>query len=323
MLHFRELFEYDLPMKIIIVGKDHAQSRTYSDSGANLLAMLGGLLLTFMAIGGGFTYLFLSLSHEQVLTQEGVKNWQQVIDSQQQDLELVRQGTQHQVDAVMLRLAELQGRMTRLDALGERLTAKADLNDGEFDFSEAPAQGGPHEASVAEADHRVTLLDAIEALADQIEDREQQLDMLDALIANRTIHDDSLVAGLPVKKGWLSSRYGRRTDPFTGKPSWHKGVDFAGKRGSEVVSVAAGVVVSSETRHGYGLLVEVNHGNGFLTRYAHNEASEVKVGDIVSRGQVIARMGSSGRSTGPHVHFEVLKDGRHQDPARYLYRKAE
>ena len=285
--------------------------------------MLAGVLLLFMMIGGGFTYAFLSLSHEQVLTREGVKNWQQVIDSQQQDLELVRQGTQDQVDAVMLRLAELQGQMTRLDALGERLTAKVNLNDGEFDFSEVPALGGPHEVSAADADHRVTLLDAIEQLADQIDDREQQLDMLDALIANRTIHDDSLLAGLPVKKGWLSSRYGRRTDPFTGKPSWHKGVDFAGKRGSDIVSVAAGVVVSSGTRHGFGLLVEINHGNGYLTRYAHNESNQVKVGDIVTRGQVIAKMGSSGRSTGPHVHFEVLKDGRQQDPAQYLYRKAK
>lgn len=285
--------------------------------------MLAGVLLLFMMIGGGFTYAFLSLSQEQVLTREGVKNWQQVIDSQQQDLELVRQGTQDQVDAVMLRLAELQGRMTRLDALGERLTAKVNLNDGEFDFSEVPALGGPHEVSAADADHRVTLLDAIEQLADQIDDREQQLDMLDALIANRTIHDDSLVAGLPVKKGWLSSRYGRRTDPFTGKPSWHKGVDFAGKRGSDIVSVAAGVVVASGARHGFGLLVEVNHGNGYLTRYAHNESNQVKVGDIVTRGQVIAKMGSSGRSTGPHVHFEVLKDGKQQDPAQYLYRKAK
>ena len=285
--------------------------------------MLAGVLLLFMVIGGGFTYTFLSLSQEQVLTREGVKNWLQVIDNQQQDLELVRQGTQDQVDAVMLRLAELQGRMTRLDALGERLTAKVNLNDGEFDFSEVPALGGPHEVSGADADHRVTLLDAIEQLADQIDDREQQLDLLDALIANRTIHDDSLVAGLPVKQGWLSSRYGRRTDPFTGKPSWHKGVDFAGKRGSDIVSVAAGVVVSSGTRHGFGLLVEINHGNGFLTRYAHNESNQVKVGDIVARGQVIAKMGSSGRSTGPHVHFEVLQDGKHRDPAQYLYRKTK
>jgi len=305
-------------MKVIVVRKDHSLTRTYSGNGVDLLAMLGGLLLLAMLIGGSFTYLWLSLTEEQVLTQEGVKNWQQAIDTQQQDLELVRQGTQYQVDAVMLRLAELQGRMTRLDALGERLVTKAKLNDGEFDFSEEPALGGPQEA--VDADHKVTLLEAIDQLADQIEDREQQLDMLDALIANRTIHDDSLVAGLPVKKGWLSSRYGRRTDPFTGKPSWHKGVDFAGKRGSEINSVAAGVVVFSGSRYGFGMLVEVNHGNGYLTRYAHNESNLVKVGDIVSRGQPVATMGSSGRSTGPHVHFEVLKDGEQQDPAPYLNR---
>lgn len=305
-------------MKVIVVGKDHSQTRTYSGSGGSLLAVLGGLLFLAMMVGCGFTYVWLSLTEEQVLTQEGVKNWQQVIDTQQQDLEIVRQDTQYQVDAVMLRLAELQGRMTRLDALGERLVAKAKLNDGEFDFNEDPALGGPQES--IDADHKVTLLDAIDQLADQIEDREQQLDMLDVLIANRTTHDDSLVAGLPIKKGWLSSRYGRRTDPFTGKPAWHKGVDFASKRGTQINSVAAGVVVYSGSRYGYGMMVEVNHGNGYITRYAHNESNMVKVGDIVSRGQAVATMGSSGRSTGPHVHFEVLKDGKHQDPLQYLYK---
>ena len=311
-------------MKIIVVNQDHSRTRTYSGSGKGLGAMLLCAFLLSMVIGGSATYAWLTSSQEQMLTKEGVKNWKQVLDTQQQDLGLVRQQAQHQLNALMLRLAELQGRMTRLDALGERLTTKAKLDDGEFDFSEAPALGGPQELTESEAAYsKVSLLDAIDQLADQIDNREQQLDLLDNLISNRTLHDDSFLAGLPVRNGWLSSRYGRRTDPFTGRAAWHNGVDFAGKRGSDIISVAAGVVVWSGNRSGFGLLVEVNHGNGYLTRYAHNDKVIVKVGDIVFRGQAVAKMGSSGRSTGPHVHFEVLKNGKPQDPSRYIYRASK
>ncbi|MBO9494838.1 peptidoglycan DD-metalloendopeptidase family protein [Thalassotalea sp. G20_0] len=311
-------------MKIIVVNQDHSRTRTYSGSGKRVGVLFCCAFLLSMAVGGGAMYAWLTNNQEHMLTSEGVKNWKQVLDTQQQDLGLVRQQAQNQLDALMLRLSELQGRMTRLDALGERLTSKAKLDDGEFDFGEAPALGGPQEFAEAEAAYsKVSLIEAIDQLADQIDNREEQLDLLDNLISSRTLHDDAFLAGLPVRKGWLSSRYGRRTDPFTGKGAWHNGVDFAGKRGSDIISVAAGVVVWSGNRSGFGLLVEVNHGNGYLTRYAHNDESLVKVGDIVTRGQAIAKMGSSGRSTGPHVHFEVLKNGKPQDPSRYIYRASK
>ncbi len=120
----------------------------------------------------------------------------------------------------------------------------------------------------------------------------------------------------------MSSRFGRRTDPFNGRVAWHEGVDFAGKLNSDIVSVAAGVVTWSEERSGYGIMVEINHGGGFSTRYAHCSENLVQVGDVVKKGQVIAKMGSSGRSTGPHVHFEVYKHGRAVDPASYIHRAA-
>ncbi|MFG1491177.1 M23 family metallopeptidase, partial [Oceanospirillum sp. HFRX-1_2] len=124
----------------------------------------------------------------------------------------------------------------------------------------------------------------------------------------------------PIKKGWLSSKYGKRTDPFTGRIAWHEGVDFAGKDGSDVIAVAAGVVTWAGPRYGYGLLVEIDHGDGYTTRYAHNKKALVKPGDIVSKGQVLSLMGSSGRSTGPHVHYEVRHRGRSMDPAKFIYR---
>ena len=166
-----------------------------------------------------------------------------------------------------------------------------------------------------------SLMVGIDALADQIHHREKQLDILDSLLSNKTLHEERFLAGFPARKGWLSSRFGPRTDPFTGKSSWHNGIDYAGKRGAEIIAVASGVVMWSGNRSGYGLMVEINHGNGFVTRYAHNEKNAVQVGDVVTKGQTIATMGSSGRSTGPHVHFEVLKNGKSKDPVKYIYRK--
>jgi murein DD-endopeptidase MepM/ murein hydrolase activator NlpD len=118
----------------------------------------------------------------------------------------------------------------------------------------------------------------------------------------------------------MSSHFGRRVDPFTGRIATHEGVDFAGKLGSEIIAVGSGVVTWSSERYGYGQMVEINHGSGFMTRYAHNLENKVEVGDVVKKGQVIALMGTSGRSTGPHVHFEVYKHGRPVDPAAYIHR---
>ncbi len=157
-------------------------------------------------------------------------------------------------------------------------------------------------------------------LESQLDNSESQLGILESLMMDRKVQQQSEVTGRPTSKGWMSSKFGRRTDPFTGHRAWHNGVDFAGKLGSEIVTVAAGVVTWSGERNGYGRMVELDHGEGQATRYAHNSKNLVKVGDIVKKGEVIALMGSSGRSTGPHVHFEVYKNGRAVDPASYIRR---
>jgi murein DD-endopeptidase MepM/ murein hydrolase activator NlpD len=136
---------------------------------------------------------------------------------------------------------------------------------------------------------------------------------------NRSLEAQILPTGRPIPDGWISSYFGARTDPFTGLREYHKGLDFAGKDGEEIYAVASGLVTWSAARFGYGQMVEINHGNGYITRYAHNRTNLVKVGDVVTKGQRIALMGSTGRSTGPHVHFEVLKNGRVVDPAKYVY----
>ena len=228
---------------------------------------------------------------------------------------------ERRLESMTLLLAELQSRVTRLDAVGMNLTQSAGLEPGEFNFDMAPALGGPLMTSQEDARELIPALEGeLFALSTALDDREVQLDILSELIQGEQVKSDATPSGRPILSGWLSSRYGTRIDPFSGKKAWHEGVDFAGKAGSNIVAVASGVVSWSGERYGYGKMVEVAHGDGVITRYAHNKENLVKVGDMVRRGDVVALMGNSGRSTGPHVHFEVHKNGRPVDPASYLRR---
>ena len=228
---------------------------------------------------------------------------------------------ERRLESMTLLLAELQSRVTRLDAVGMNLTQSAGLESGEFNFDMAPALGGPLMTSQEDARELIPALEGeLFALSTALDDREVQLDILSELIQGEQVKSDAPPPGRPILSGWLSSRYGTRIDPFSGKKAWHEGVDFAGKAGADIVAVASGVVSWSGERYGFGKMVEVAHGDGVITRYAHNQENLVKVGDMVRRGDVVARMGNSGRSTGPHVHFEVHKNGRPVDPDSYLRR---
>jgi len=317
-------------MKVILVSKHNGRTRSFNVNG--WMRGLLSLLVVGSSIGSGaylYQYVLIPAMAEKDgnelfsdVSDEAWQAWNNNLRQQKQDVETTRRHAEEKLAALTLRVAELQARIVRLDALGERLTTIAKLDQGEFDFSQVPALGGPESANLGEAYQAPDFLDVIDNLTNQIEDRELQLQTLEALLAKRKIQSDIFIAGRPVNKGWMSSRYGRRTDPFNGHVAWHQGVDFAGKENAEVISVAAGVVTWASDRTGYGLMVEVNHGSGFSTRYAHNNENLVKVGDVVKKGQVIALMGSSGRSTGPHVHFEVYKNGRAVDPATYIHRAA-
>ncbi len=241
------------------------------------------------------------------------------LDSQQEALAQGRISAENQLAAYSLKLAEMQARVVRLDALGERITQLAGLDDGEFDFSRPPALGGPDEAPVetAEASGVESFYRELEL---QLADRERQLELLKMMMVDGQVKRESTISGRPIAKGWMSSPYGLRRDPFRGSRAWHKGIDFAGREGSPVIAVAAGIVTRSGPLRGYGELVEIDHGDAFVTRYGHNKENLVKVGDLVKKDQIIAHMGSTGRSTGPHVHFEVYKNGRHVDPASYVRR---
>jgi len=304
-------------MKFIIVDKKSGKHRSFNANGFIFGVALAGLL-SIPAAAGYFAYRFGVA--EADMNGEMVARWREVLNQQQDVIEKVRWEAEHNLEASALRIAQLQARIVRLDALGERLTKVGRLNEGEFDFSQAPAMGGPENLTDVAGYQPPAYMDLLDQLARDIEDREQQLGVLETLLADRKMQRDVFLAGRPVRKGWMSSRYGHRVDPITGKRAWHNGVDFAGKNGSDVIAVAAGVVVYSGQRNGYGQMVEINHGSGYSTRYGHHKELIVKAGDIVRKGEVIGLMGSSGRSTGPHVHFEVFKNGRIVDPAAYIHR---
>ena len=241
------------------------------------------------------------------------------LESQRQQVDQAREQAQERLDALAIRMGQLNASVIRLNALGRRLTGMADLTGGEFDFDQVPALGGVDEPDPSALGGQMPdLFAGMNGLDAALDGQGKQLGVLESVLMSRKLEDRVRPSGRPVEGGWLSSYFGKRTDPFTGKPASHKGVDFAGKAGSEIYAVAAGVVSRAGERSGYGYMVEVNHGNGYITRYAHNAENLVAVGDYVKPGQAVALMGSTGRSTGPHLHFEVLRNGVPVNPLKYI-----
>jgi murein DD-endopeptidase MepM/ murein hydrolase activator NlpD len=237
---------------------------------------------------------------------------------QQAQIEDVKRVLQEKVNALAMRVGQMNANVIRVNALGKRLTRMANLNDGEFDFANPPAMGGSDSTADGQPAQIPNLSAMVDDLQTQLASREQQLGVLENMILTRELNKQVYPEGRPVQDGWISSYFGRRADPFTGYSAVHKGLDFAGPEGTKVSSVAAGLVTFSGDRAGFGEMVEINHGNGLATRYCHNEKVLVKQGDMVRKGQEVALMGSTGRSTGPHLHFEVLKNGSQVDPLRFI-----
>jgi murein DD-endopeptidase MepM/ murein hydrolase activator NlpD len=291
--------------------------------GTKIFAGLAGLLLTVALVAGGAGYqLAISQTEEQSsLDAEQKADWQQKLQQQKAEVARIRETVQQQVDTLTLRIGRIHGRLLRLDALGQRFIESGLVTGEEFNFDQPAAVGGPAERlGVEESYSAPELTDMINQLEYRLEDREKQLRLLDKLANREKFQDERYVQGRPVNWGWVSSKYGYRSDPFTGKRAWHAGIDMAGRQGGDIISVAGGVVSFSGDRYGYGNMVEIRHGDGLVTRYAHADSLLVEAGDVVQKDQLIARMGSTGRSTGPHVHFEVIRNGRTEDPEKYMQR---
>jgi murein DD-endopeptidase MepM/ murein hydrolase activator NlpD len=245
-------------------------------------------------------------------------HWHAALEEQEQELAKARDEARRQLNALAMRLGQMQAQMLRVEAIGQRLAEASGLDTTEFDFDQLPARGGPAQPVPGDAMGSPDFIQALDDLAAQIDDRARQLEVLEQVVSEQQLRQAVSPAGRPISKGWLSSYYGMRNDPFNGRREMHKGIDFAGKVGDAIVATAAGVVSWAGKRYGYGQLVEIAHGKGYSTRYAHCKEILVKPGDRVEPGQTIALMGSSGRSTGPHVHYEVLKHGTQINPTKFV-----
>ncbi|ENY72914.1 M23 family metallopeptidase [Aeromonas diversa] len=272
---------------------------------------IAALLLLMTGSGGWLTW-----SHWQTK----IASLEMALDlAQQQSEATAEEVSKQQLAMLAAQVGTMQAQLGRLNALGERLTEEAELDPDEFNFSEAPPMGGPSYDPDLEVGLN-ELQDSMKNLSYQLGNREEQLAVLESFMMNHNIVDKGLIDGTPVagRRAWVSSGFGGRVDPFNGRAKMHKGIDFRGKTGTPILASGPGVVSWSGRHPEFGIMIEISHGNGLVTRYAHNSKALVRVGTLVDKGQKIALMGRTGRATGVHLHYEVLKDGRQVNPSRFM-----
>ncbi|MEO7251055.1 MAG: M23 family metallopeptidase [Arenimonas sp.] len=238
----------------------------------------------------------------------------QQLSQQQGELKGAREDAQREINAVAARVGELQAQANRLTALGERLTHDGKLSDGEFNFDRVPGMGGAETVQDIPAGD---LLKGLDQLQTKFDHSGAQLSVLESMLYSQQLQLSAVPSARP-SPGYITSGFGNRSDPFSGGVAHHLGIDFSANTGDPVRSAAGGVVSFAGIKSGFGNVVEVDHGNGYSTLYGHNSQLIVRVGDIVRAGQQLAKAGSTGRSTGPHVHFEVHINGVPVNPRKFL-----
>ena len=297
-------------MYVIVFNKKGGHTRAYELSSSRII---GVALFTCFAV---LLLLFYLHYAERQVEETFLSHAHKQIGEQIKQVDSLILEVEGEHNAVGRSLAMVESRILRVEALGERLSVLSGIEDEEFRFGYDPPSGGPLNISATNINQESKLYDLIS----RVERKRRELQILEAIITNKQLFNAASPAGKPVKWGWISSPYGERLDPLTGRPAWHNGMDFAGRPDSEVVVVASGIVVHVGRNDSYGQVIDVGHGGGYLTRYAHHKEALVRRGDVVRKGDVIALMGNSGRTTGPHVHFEILKDGTQIDPTSYVTR---
>lgn len=306
-------------MNIILVSKDLGKARTLTLSGAQLSLIVGLLLLLAGGVAAGLQHLIFGASgHREDVSLFAA---QHATDADQ-DQKLREAYVRENLNAMAIKLGQMQAQLLRLDSLGERLAKLSGIKPQEFSFDQAPGRGGAvsvlpnQDLSLPEMGRQV------EELARRVDDRFDKLGVLESMLVQDRISKKMLPSVSPVESGWYSSRFGWRIDPFTGKKAFHEGLDFNAEVGTPILAAAGGIVVYSGSHPEYGNMIEVDHGNDLVTRYAHASKRGVNVGDVVLRGQKIGEVGNTGRSTGAHLHFEIRHRGVPQNPARFLQAKS-
>ena len=300
-------------MQIIVVDKRLARALTLSVTRRHALAASIALGLGVLLLSGAFS--FLTVRAASVFRIPILSDLVSFVT--RDEMERKDQFVRDNVTALARKLGEVQAQLLRLDAVGERVGKAAGIRPEEFRFSQLPGRGG-----ALRSDDPMTLSEldvALKQLSVSVEQRADYMSVIEAELRAQQVRQALLPHSKPVSDGFIGSGFGWR--PFSGDMSHHAGIDFAAPSGTPIHAAAGGVVVVAEYHPVWGNFVEVEHGNAMLTRYAHASRLNVAVGDIVKRGQKLAEVGSTGRSTGSHLHFEVHHQGVAQNPAKFLYAK--
>ncbi len=299
-------------MHIILVSDRLATAKTINITPRMLLAATFVFIVLLLASSAAFSYLSVQLRLPFA--------YSFIAGLQQRETQRTQTFVRDNLNVMAVRLGQMQAELMRLDSLGERLTALAGVKGQEKATDSGKSrggQGGPLVPVQGEFDVD-SLNKALDQFSRRVEQRNETLSVLEAEFMEMRFKKNLLPTTLPVDAQWNASAFGVRIDPFTGQHAMHEGVDFVANVGSSIVAAAGGVVVTAELHPQYGNMIEVDHGNGLSTRYAHASRVFVKPGQVVKRGQKIAEVGTTGRTTGPHLHFEVRFQGVAQNPARFL-----
>jgi murein DD-endopeptidase MepM/ murein hydrolase activator NlpD len=304
-------------MQIILVSRSRKLPKTVDLADRRLRWKLLSLLaLSVVGCIGAGVALALTVASPRDRALSQIRELQQQVKQQNSQLSGLRGDSQRDLDALAVKLGQLQAQSTRLNALGVRLTEVGKLDATEFNFDQPPAVGGVEDVSGSAYALPQTLDSSISQLASQFDTQQAQLSALQSLLLDAKIESNLKPTGMPVE-GYISSYFGVRPDPFDGRSARHTGIDISTPYGTPVHAVAEGMVTYAGVRNGYGNVIEIDHGNGYMTRYAHNSALDVHAGEHVQVGTVVAQAGSTGRSTGSHVHFEVWYDGHVVNPLAF------
>ena len=301
-------------MRLIFV-RSKGHSRTFE-----LSRKKGYALFTALSIFCLFSVTLVQhwIQESEAVNQDVFLDWQATLERQDDVVNQLQDRTSSQSASVALQLADLRSRLLRLESLGTDLVEISKLEESEFDFSVPISVGGLARNELEEPSWGQLQQD-IDNFSQLLNRRETELSILNALLLEKNLIEESKPNGYPVDGGWTSSAYGQRIDPFKGVKAWHAGIDITSvNKESPVKALASGVVIFSGERQGYGKMVEIDHANGYRTRYAHHRELLVQEGTIIKKGDPLGIMGDTGRSTGPHVHVEVLLNGKNVNPARFL-----
>ena len=307
-------------MNIILIGGPRSGSRSIDLACKRMRWMMAGTAVVILSTVVGLGFLIgRGFGTVEGLTRSEVDALREQLLTQQAQLDETESRSKRDLDALAIQLGDLQAQAARLNALGQRLTRMGKLDDGEFDFNKAPSIGGPEEHLPSDHDFLAPEFNAtLNRLRSEFELQAEQLGVLETLLLDRDLEAEFMPSGMPVRTGFMASNFGDRIDPFTGARAFHAGVDFDGNKGTDIYSVASGVVIFAGRHPSYGNMIDIDHGNGYTTRYAHNDKNLVKVGDVVTAGQLVAKMGATGRATGSHLHFEVWYEGKAINPKKYV-----